>query len=166
MQRQHHLLTFIIVMNFRNIIIISFKRLVTEHFSDIRILISWVICNLLHVMFYSEKSIPAKQIKVQSSYPILISTSPTCVHMSFFKFSNRWPFLTFSNQHLMTSLTYALTLTHKSAINLRIWKRCRFNNTRKTSHLRLWFFNFKMLFSETYNIVIRWPHIITLNKLT
>jgi hypothetical protein len=50
--RQHHLLTFIIVVNFKNIIIISFKKIVTGHFSDIRILISWVICNMLHTNWY------------------------------------------------------------------------------------------------------------------
>jgi len=38
------------------------------------------------------------------------------------QFSNLWPFLIFSNRHLMTSLAYALTLTltNKSAIDLRI----------------------------------------------
>jgi hypothetical protein len=29
-----------------------FKKIVTGHFSDIRILISWVICNLLHTNWY------------------------------------------------------------------------------------------------------------------
>ena len=54
----------------------------------------------------------------------------------FFKFSNLWWFLTFSNQRQMTSLTYALTLilnvTNKAAIDLEIWKRCRFENTLKS----------------------------------
>lgn len=39
--RQHHLL-FTIVVNFKNIILISFKMHVAEHFSDIKILI-WFI---------------------------------------------------------------------------------------------------------------------------
>jgi len=52
MQRQHHLLTFIIVVNFKNIIIISFKRIVTGHFSDIRILLSCAICKLLRTNWY------------------------------------------------------------------------------------------------------------------
>jgi hypothetical protein len=48
--------------------------------------------------------------------------------MSSFKFSNLWPFLNFSNQRPMTSLTYALTLTltNRLAIDLRIWKGRRF----------------------------------------
>ena len=42
--------------------------------------------------------------------------------------SNLWPFLTFANWRPMTSLTYALTLTltNKSAIDLRIWKGRQF----------------------------------------
>ena len=39
---------------------------------------------------------------------------------------SKCPFLTFSNRCPMTSLTYALTLTNKSAIDLWIWKGCRF----------------------------------------
>ena len=41
-----------------------------------------------------------------------------------FQFSNLWQFLTFSNRRSMMSLTYAgtLTLTNKSALDLRIWK--------------------------------------------
>ena len=34
----------------------------------------------------------------------------------------------------MTSLTYALTLTNKSAIDLRIWKGHQFENTLKSDH--------------------------------
>jgi hypothetical protein len=70
---------------------------------------------------------------------IFISTSQTSVpqiyvlfsnHKSPFKsqigvqFSNLWPFLIFANHRPMMSLAYALslTLTNKSAIDLRIWK--------------------------------------------
>ena len=55
----------------------------------------------------------------------------------FYKFSNRFPilismaFLIFSNRPPMTSVMYALTLTNKSAIDLRIWKGHRFKNTLK-----------------------------------
>jgi hypothetical protein len=47
------------------------------------------------------------------------------------KFSNLWPFLTFSNRCPMTSLTYALTWTliNKSSVDLRIWKERWFENT-------------------------------------
>jgi hypothetical protein len=40
----------------------------------------------------------------------------------------------FSNRHSMTSLTYylTLTLTNKSATDLRIWKGHRFENTLKS----------------------------------
>ena len=68
-------------------------------------------------------------------FAILRSTSNPQIHvrflhhkhlyhrsMSFFKFSNLWPFLTFSNRCPMMLLTYALTLTNKSALDLRIWK--------------------------------------------
>jgi hypothetical protein len=44
------------------------------------------------------------------------------------KFLNLWQFLTFSNWHPMMSLMYALILTNKSAIDLRIWKGWRFEN--------------------------------------
>jgi hypothetical protein len=50
------------------------------------------------------------------------------------QFSNLWPLLTFSNQCPMTSLTYDLTLTNKSAIDLRIWKGHQFENTLKSDH--------------------------------
>jgi hypothetical protein len=51
--------------------------------------------------------------------------------------SNRRPILKsmaishFSNRRPMTSLTYALTLTNKSTIDLRIWKGHRFENTHQ-----------------------------------
>ena len=44
------------------------------------------------------------------------------------KFSNLWPFLTFSNRHPMM---YGLTLTKISAIDLRIWKGPGFEDTLK-----------------------------------
>jgi hypothetical protein len=51
------------------------------------------------------------------------------------QFSNLWPFLIFSNRRPKMSLTYAETLTptltNKLAIDLRIWKRRRFENTLK-----------------------------------
>jgi hypothetical protein len=51
------------------------------------------------------------------------------------QFSNLWPFLTFSIRRPMISLTHALTLTlilpNKSAIDLSIWKGCRFENILK-----------------------------------
>ena len=75
-------------------------------------------------------------------FAILRSTSNPQIHvrflrhkhlyhrsMSFFKFSNLWPFLTFSNRCPMMSLTYSLTLTNKSALDLRIWKWRRFEIT-------------------------------------
>jgi hypothetical protein len=37
------------------------------------------------------------------------------------QFWNLWSFFTFSNWHPTVSLTYALTLTNKSAIDLKIW---------------------------------------------
>ena len=63
-----------------------------------------------------------------------IAVSHFLKSMSFFKFSNLLPFLTFSNRCLMTSLMYALTLilTNKLAIDLRIWKGCQFENTLKS----------------------------------
>ena len=50
--------------------------------------------------------------------------------MSFFKFPNQRPILygRFSLSHPMKSLMYSLTLINKSAIDFRIWKRCRFEN--------------------------------------
>ena len=51
--------------------------------------------------------------------------------MSFLKFSNLWPFFTFSNQLPMMSLRYTLTLANTSAIDLRIWKGRWFENTLK-----------------------------------
>ena len=63
-----------------------------------------------------------------------LSFSQILKSMSFIKFSNLWPLLTFSNQCPMTSLTYALTLTNKSAIDLRIWKGHQFENTLKSDH--------------------------------
>jgi len=48
------------------------------------------------------------------------------------QFSNLCPFLTFSNRHPMASLTYALTLTNKSVLDLIIWKGCWFENTLKS----------------------------------
>jgi len=70
-------------------------------------------------------------INVQSSNPDIcpFSNSQICI-----QFSNLWPFLTFSNRRPMTSLTYALTLTNKSAIDLRIWKGRRFENTLISDH--------------------------------
>jgi hypothetical protein len=52
------------------------------------------------------------------------------------QFSNLWLFLTFSNRRPMMSLTNAitLTLTNKSATDLRIWKGRRFENTLKSDH--------------------------------
>jgi hypothetical protein len=38
------------------------------------------------------------------------------------QFSNLWSFLNFSNRHPMKSMTYALKLTNKWAIDLKIWK--------------------------------------------
>jgi hypothetical protein len=97
-------------------------------------------------------------IDVQSSNPCLISTSQTSVPQIYVlfqilklvsnsqiyvlfqicksasQFSNLWPFLTFSNWHPMTSLTYAkttiLTLTNNSTIDLRIWKGHWFESCR------------------------------------
>ena len=63
---------------------------------------------------------------------------PNLKSMSFFNFSNRRPILKsmaishFSNRRPMTSLMYALTLTNKSTIDLRIWKGHRFENTLKS----------------------------------
>jgi hypothetical protein len=99
-------------------------------------------------------------IDIQSSNPCPISTSQTYepqIYVSFsnsqigvqfsnlcpfsnsqigVQFSNLWSFLTFSNRRLMASLTYAititLTLTNKSAINLRIWNVRRFENALKS----------------------------------
>jgi len=51
--------------------------------------------------------------------------------MSFFKFSNRHANLnSLAVSHFLKS-TYALTLTNKSAIDLKIWKGRRFENTLK-----------------------------------
>jgi hypothetical protein len=49
------------------------------------------------------------------------------------QFSNLWWFLTLSNRRPMMLLTYALTLTNKSAIDLRIWKGHRFENNLNRS---------------------------------
>ena len=52
--------------------------------------------------------------------------------MSFFKFSNRCQILkcmAVSHFFKLMSLMYALTLVNKSAIDLRIWKGHRFENT-------------------------------------
>jgi hypothetical protein len=77
-------------------------------------------------------------INVQSSNPCPISTSHTSVpqiYVLFSKskigvlFSNLWLFHTSSSRCPMISLTYALTLTNKSAIDLRICKGHRFENT-------------------------------------
>ena len=88
-------------------------------------------------------------IDVQYSNPCSISTSHTPVpqvyvlfsnsqigvqfsNLSCLKFSNLWLFLTFSNQRPITSLSYSLNLTNKSAIDLKIWKGHRFENTLKS----------------------------------
>jgi hypothetical protein len=60
------------------------------------------------------------QIDIQPLIDIQFSNPDICT-------SDICPF--FSNRGPMTSLTYALTLTNKSAIDLRIWKGCRFENT-------------------------------------
>jgi hypothetical protein len=79
------------------------------------------------------------------------------------QFSNLWPFLTFSIRRPMISLTHALTLTlilpNKSAIDLSIWKGCRFENILKWDRvypiyiyiLQWWKYT---LFYELYHINI------------
>ena len=63
------------------------------------------------------------QIDIQPLIDVQFSNPDICT-------SDLYPF--FSNRGPMTSLTYALTLTSKSAIDLRIWKGCRFENTLKS----------------------------------
>ena len=88
-------------------------------------------------------SICMTQIDIQPSNMCPIATSQTSVPQIYvlfshsqigIQFSNLWLFLTFSNPRPMTSLMYALTQTNKSAIDLRIWKRYRFENTLKSDH--------------------------------
>jgi len=95
-------------------------------------------------------------IDVQSSNPRPISTSQTSVPQIYVlftnsqsvsnsqiyvlfqilksgvQFSNLWPFLNFSNRRPMKSMTYALILTNKWAIDLKIRKGHRFKNTLKS----------------------------------
>jgi len=71
-------------------------------------------------------------IHVLSSNTCPISTSQTSIPQIYVLFSNCRPILTFSNQCPMMSLTYVLTLTKKLAIDLRIWKGCRFENPVKS----------------------------------
>ena len=81
-------------------------------------------------------------IDVESSNSCPMSTSQTSLLQIYDLFSNSqigvqfsiiWPFLTFSNRRSMASLTcpltITLTLTNKSAIDLRIWKGRQFENT-------------------------------------
>jgi hypothetical protein len=85
-------------------------------------------------------------IDVQSSNPHPISMSQTSVRLIYvlfsnsrivIQFSNLWPSLIFPNQSPMRSPTYALSLTHKSAIDLYICQGHRFENTLKSdSNLR------------------------------
>jgi len=86
----------------------------------------------LNLLYICKTRIDAQPlIDLQSLNPCPISTSRTSVYlrsMSFFKFSNLWLFLTFSNRHPMTSLAYTLTLANKSTIDLKIWKGCWFEN--------------------------------------
>jgi len=89
---------------------------------------------LIDVQSSNQCSISTSQTSVPQIY-VLFSNSQIGVqfsNLSFLKFSNLWPFLTFSNQRPMTSLSYALNLTNKSAIDLKIWKGHRFENTLKS----------------------------------
>ena len=70
--------------------------------------------------------------KFSNRYPILKSTS-------FFKFSNWHPILkSMAASHFVKSTSkdvtdlYALTLTNKLAIDMRIWKGLRYENTLKS----------------------------------
>ena len=87
--------------------------------------------------------ISTSQTSVSSTYvlfQILKSTSNSQIYVLFtnsqigIQFLYLWQFLTFSNRRPMTSLTYALTLTlsNKLAIDLKIWKGRRFDNTHKS----------------------------------
>ena len=70
--------------------------------------------------------------RASNRHPILKSMSD--FYVTDICTSDLCPFLKFSNQCPMTSLTYALTLTNKSAIDLRIWKGHQFENTLKSDH--------------------------------
>ena len=70
-----------------------------------------------------------------------ICNSDLCPFSNFLigvQFSNLWLFLTVSNRYPITSLRYALTLTSKSAIDLRIWKGRIFQNTLKSGRDLRW----------------------------
>jgi hypothetical protein len=111
---------------------------------------SWLHCSRddIYIYIYTYAYICKTQIDVHSYQRSILKfmshfyiTDCTSDLYPFLRFSNRspmfsnlWPFLTFSNRCPMTSLKYALTLniTNKSAIDLRIRKGCRFENTFKS----------------------------------
>ena len=82
-----------------------------------------------------QRPAPNRCIILKAMSDFYVTDLPQICPFFKFQFSNLWWFLTFSNQRQMTSLTYAPTLilnvTNKAAIDLEIWKGCRFENTLK-----------------------------------